>query len=132
MKLLLTNDDGIDAEGSGALLAAASGLGELLEVAPSGPQSGVSHTACEFRDIHTRSRHLTHLACPPECTVVYRFTPACTVYSRHPSPAFASPCHPTPLNVRCFRNKALVTNWTTVRPNASGPRGRRFESRQPD
>lgn len=44
MKLLLTNDDGIDAAGLHALLTAVRGLGEPVVVAPAGPQSGVSHT----------------------------------------------------------------------------------------
>ncbi|HEX8296485.1 MAG TPA: 5'/3'-nucleotidase SurE [Chthoniobacteraceae bacterium] len=44
MKLLLSNDDGIDAPGLAALHAAASGFGEPVIVAPAGPQSGVSHT----------------------------------------------------------------------------------------
>jgi 5'-nucleotidase len=43
MKLLLTNDDGVDAEGLAALLGAARSLGEPVVVAPAGPQSGVSH-----------------------------------------------------------------------------------------
>lgn len=43
MKLLLTNDDGIDAGGLEALVNAARGLGEPIVVAPAGPQSGVSH-----------------------------------------------------------------------------------------
>jgi 5'-nucleotidase len=43
MRLLLTNDDGIEADGLRALLAAVSGLGEPVVVAPVGPQSGVSH-----------------------------------------------------------------------------------------
>jgi 5'-nucleotidase len=43
MKLLLTNDDGIEADGLRTLLAATSGLGEPVVVAPVGPQSGVSH-----------------------------------------------------------------------------------------
>jgi 5'-nucleotidase len=43
MKLLLTNDDGIEAEGLEALLQAASTLGDPVVVAPAGPQSGVSH-----------------------------------------------------------------------------------------
>lgn len=43
MKLLLTNDDGIEAEGLEALLQAASALGDPVVVAPAGPQSGVSH-----------------------------------------------------------------------------------------
>ena len=43
MKLLLTNDDGIDAAGLQALRDAAHTLGDLVEVAPATPQSGVSH-----------------------------------------------------------------------------------------
>ena len=44
MKLLLTNDDGIDADGLHALLAAARRLGDPVLVAPAEPQSGCSHT----------------------------------------------------------------------------------------
>ncbi|MDB6150273.1 MAG: Stationary-phase survival protein SurE [Chthoniobacter sp.] len=43
MKLLLTNDDGIDAPGLAALLSAAREIGELVVVAPAAPQSGMSH-----------------------------------------------------------------------------------------
>lgn len=43
MKFLLSNDDGIDAPGLEALLAATKTLGEAVIVAPAGPQSGVSH-----------------------------------------------------------------------------------------
>jgi len=43
MKFLLTNDDGIDAEGLAALVSATRGLGDPVVVAPVGPQSGVSH-----------------------------------------------------------------------------------------
>jgi 5'-nucleotidase len=43
MKFLLTNDDGIDAPGLQALLAATEPLGLPVTVAPAGPQSGVSH-----------------------------------------------------------------------------------------
>ena len=43
MNLLLTNDDGIDAPGLEALLAAARTLGDPVVVAPAKPQSGVSH-----------------------------------------------------------------------------------------
>ena len=43
MKILLSNDDGIDAPGLAALLAAARDFGEPIVVAPAGPQSGVSH-----------------------------------------------------------------------------------------
>lgn len=44
MNFLVTNDDGIDAEGLAALFAAATELGTATIVAPAGPQSGVSHT----------------------------------------------------------------------------------------
>jgi 5'-nucleotidase len=43
MKLLLTNDDGIDAPGLEALRAAAAQLGEPVVAAPVGPLSGCSH-----------------------------------------------------------------------------------------
>src|SRR5438067_8994 len=43
MKLLLTNDDGIDAPGLEALLNAARAFGDPVIVAPAGAQSGVSH-----------------------------------------------------------------------------------------
>ena len=47
MKLLLTNDDGINAPGLQALVAAAKQFGEPVVVAPAGPQSGVSHAVSE-------------------------------------------------------------------------------------
>jgi len=43
MKLLLSNDDGIDAPGLKALLSAARDFGQPVVVAPATPQSGVSH-----------------------------------------------------------------------------------------
>jgi 5'-nucleotidase len=43
MKLLITNDDGIDAAGLAALVSAAQPLGDPVVVAPVGAQSGVSH-----------------------------------------------------------------------------------------
>src|SRR3954462_561187 len=43
MKFLVTNDDGIDADGLQALVNAAAPLGEPVVVAPAGAQSGVSH-----------------------------------------------------------------------------------------
>ena len=49
MKFLLTNDDGIDAPGLDALLAATQPLGDPIIVGPAGPQSGVSH-AVTWRD----------------------------------------------------------------------------------
>jgi 5'-nucleotidase len=43
MKILLTNDDGIDAPGLAALLEAMSEHGSVVVVAPSQPSSGASH-----------------------------------------------------------------------------------------
>lgn len=43
MKLVLTNDDGIDAPGLEALFQASAGLGERIVVAPKTQQSGVGH-----------------------------------------------------------------------------------------
>ncbi|CAN5368517.1 hypothetical protein BH09VER1_BH09VER1_05660 [soil metagenome] len=43
MKFLLTNDDGIAADGLAALATAASSFGESVVVAPAAPQSGMSH-----------------------------------------------------------------------------------------
>src|SRR6187200_3099732 len=43
MRLLLTNDDGIEAAGLKALLAAARPFGDPVVASPAGPQSGVSH-----------------------------------------------------------------------------------------
>lgn len=44
MKFLLSNDDGIAADGLAALTQAAAAFGETVTVAPAGPQSGMSHT----------------------------------------------------------------------------------------
>src|SRR4051812_12904684 len=43
MIVLLTNDDGIDAPGLAALVAATEGLGERRVIAPVGPWSSRSH-----------------------------------------------------------------------------------------
>lgn len=43
-RILLTNDDGVDAPGLEALRAAVEELGEALTVAPSGPRSGSGHS----------------------------------------------------------------------------------------
>ena len=44
MKVLITNDDGIRAKGLIALAEAASGLGDVVVVAPEAQQSGVGHS----------------------------------------------------------------------------------------
>ena len=56
MNLLLTNDDGIDAAGLAALLAAARAFGNPVVVAPAGPQSGVSHAVSWERGVRLEER----------------------------------------------------------------------------
>ncbi len=56
MKLLLTNDDGIDAEGLAALADAAASLGDLAWVAPDAPYSGCSHRVTTDRAIRVSRR----------------------------------------------------------------------------
>jgi len=56
LKLLLTNDDGIEAPGLQALLAAARTFGEPVVVAPAGPQSGVSHAVTWEAAVHLQPR----------------------------------------------------------------------------
>ena len=43
MNLLITNDDGWDAEGIGRLATLAAQFGNVTVIAPAGPQSGISH-----------------------------------------------------------------------------------------
>ncbi len=73
MQVLLTNDDGIDAPGLGALLAAVRGLGEPVVVAPSGPQSGCSHTVTTGQAVRVEpwgeGRYAVH-GTPADCTRV--------------------------------------------------------------
>ena len=54
MKILLTNDDGIDAPGLAALEIAARGLGELVVVAPDRHLSGCSHQTTTHRPLEVR------------------------------------------------------------------------------
>jgi 5'-nucleotidase len=56
MKLLLTNDDGIESEGLQALLEAARDLGEPWVLAPATPQSGSSHTVTTHRGVRLEPR----------------------------------------------------------------------------
>ncbi|HHT9120932.1 MAG TPA: 5'/3'-nucleotidase SurE [Candidatus Hypogeohydataceae bacterium YC41] len=44
MKILLTNDDGVYAQGLGAIKKSLQGLGEVVVVAPDAEQSGVGHS----------------------------------------------------------------------------------------
>jgi 5'-nucleotidase len=56
MKLLLTNDDGIDAPGLAALGRAVAGMGEVLVVAPAAAHSGCSHRVTTHEPIHVERR----------------------------------------------------------------------------
>ena len=51
MKLIVTNDDGIEAEGLQTLVRLASQWGEVVVVAPAEPQSGVGHQLTTDRPI---------------------------------------------------------------------------------
>ena len=71
MKLLLTNDDGIDAAGLEALLNAARTLGDPVVVAPAGPQSGVSHAVTWHEGVRIEPRGDKRFAIhgtPADCT----------------------------------------------------------------
>jgi 5'-nucleotidase len=71
MKLLLSNDDGIDAPGLQALLSAARTLGDPVVVAPAGPQSGVSHAVTADGPVRIEPRGEKRFAVygtPADCT----------------------------------------------------------------
>ena len=55
MKILMTNDDGIDAPGLAALYDAVSDMGVVTVIAPESPQSGCSHAATTHRSLHLRA-----------------------------------------------------------------------------
>lgn len=83
MRFLLTNDDGIDAPGLGALLSAARGLGEPVVVAPAGPQSGVSHAVTTGAAVRVEPRGAGRFAVcgtPADCVRVglHRLCPEAT------------------------------------------------------
>jgi 5'-nucleotidase len=56
MKILLTNDDGIDAPGINALAEAMEGLGEVVIVAPDQAVSGCSHRATTHEALRVEER----------------------------------------------------------------------------
>jgi 5'-nucleotidase len=71
MKLLLSNDDGIDAPGLEALLCAARKIGDPVVVAPAGPQSGVSHAVTAHGLLRIEARGEKRFAVygtPADCT----------------------------------------------------------------
>jgi 5'-nucleotidase len=70
MRLLLTNDDGIDAPGLAALLRAAQLLGEAVVVAPAAAQSGCGHrvtTDAPFRIAVRRPGQFAVDGTPGDC-----------------------------------------------------------------
>ncbi len=70
MKLLLSNDDGIDAPGLAALLHAARAFGQPTVVAPAGPQSGMSHAVTWDKGVHLEERSADRFAVhgtPADC-----------------------------------------------------------------
>lgn len=80
MRFLLTNDDGIDAEGLRALQTAAQGFGSPIVMAPAGPQSGVSHAVTTHGAIHIETRGEDRFAVhgtPADCVRIglHRFGP---------------------------------------------------------
>jgi 5'-nucleotidase len=71
MKFLITNDDGIEAEGLNALVEASRSLGEPVVVAPAGPQSGVSHAVTWREGVRIQERGENRFAIhgtPADCT----------------------------------------------------------------
>jgi 5'-nucleotidase len=83
MKLLLTNDDGIEAPGLQALFAAAQGLAELLVVAPTEALSGCSHRVTTDQPIRVaRPQPGRYAVCgtPADCVRVglHRLAPDAT------------------------------------------------------
>lgn len=72
MKMLLTNDDGIDAPGLAALAEAAEGLGQLAVVAPAAAHSGCSHQVTTHRPLALAARGSWHVldGTPADCARV--------------------------------------------------------------
>lgn len=71
MKLLLTNDDGINAPGLAALVNAARTVGDPVVVAPAAPQSGVSHAVTWHEGVRIEPRGDGRVAIhgtPADCT----------------------------------------------------------------
>ncbi|MBN2379206.1 5'/3'-nucleotidase SurE [candidate division WOR-3 bacterium] len=72
-RILLTNDDGIDAEGIKLLEKTLEGLGELFIVAPLQEQSGSSHSLTIGKPVHIDERDSHHVAIsgtPTDCVLL--------------------------------------------------------------
>jgi len=71
MKLLLTNDDGIDAPGLAALIEALLPCGEVIVVAPLGAHSGCGHRVTTHGPVRVQQRGRNRFAIdgtPADCT----------------------------------------------------------------
>ena len=72
-RILITNDDGIHAEGIKALEAALAPLGEVFVVAPEAEMSGASHSLTLARPLRIRridDHHWTVDGTPTDCVVM--------------------------------------------------------------
>ncbi len=73
MRILLTNDDGIHAEGIAALELALREIGEVYVVAPASEMSGASHSLTLARPLRIRQideRHWTVDGTPTDCVLL--------------------------------------------------------------
>ena len=73
VRILITNDDGIHADGIKALEQAVSGLGDVYVVAPESEQSGASHSLTLARPLRIRQvdeRHWTVDGTPTDCVTL--------------------------------------------------------------
>jgi 5'-nucleotidase len=72
VRIVLTNDDGIDAPGIAAMARALEGLGEVWTVAPATGMSGCAHSATEgsFRVFELGVRRYAVEGTPVDCTRV--------------------------------------------------------------
>lgn len=71
LKIILTNDDGIDAPGLVALAHCAQKFGELAVVAPSRPQSGIGHRVTTRSPIQVNplaNNHFSVEGTPADCS----------------------------------------------------------------
>lgn len=72
-RILITNDDGIHAEGIAALESALSEIGDVYVVAPEAEMSGASHSLTLARPLRVRQideRHWTVDGTPTDCVVM--------------------------------------------------------------
>jgi 5'-nucleotidase len=71
LKIILTNDDGIDAPGLEALESCARNFAEVVVVAPSQPQSGIAHRVTTRAPIQVKrlaDSHFSVEGTPADCT----------------------------------------------------------------